>query len=1005
MTRSKDSIIKLLVIIIFFVVIHPSKASNTGKITGVITDKATREPLYFANVVLEGTDMGAATGEDGRYTIINIPAGVYTVIASYIGYKTTKVKNVQVMTGLTTTIDIELEPGEPIVGESVVKVAKKPIVQKDLTATTAVIEEKKIKEMPITEISEAVELQAGLIKDAGGGLHIRGGRSGEVSYWIDGVPVTDMYDGGSVVEVNKDMVQELQVVSGAFNAEYGQAMSGIVNITTKSGSNDFGGSFSTYVGDYFSSHNDVFMNITDFKPAAIHNFEGSIFGPLIKDKLYYYLNGRYIYFDGWLHGQRRFNPNAVTGQVILTEDNLRSIAPEYLDRAIPTDDGRMAFEYVAGSNKFIDSLAAYSNLPESKAANPDSLQKYINQVRENNQGGLGDGKYLPMNWNRKIYAQGKLIYKVIPGMKLSYNFILDDVNYNDYERDYLFNPDGASRKFRLGQTHILKLNHAISRKTFYNLGVSYFVKGFQRYLYEDPHDKRYVHPYLELQDPYSFKTGGTQLVHFQRETQTLLSKFDITSQLNNYHQVKAGIEYRYHRVSQEDITLRPSENETDINLPFDNPYINTRILHDSTIYYSSYNHNPVEFSAYIQDKMEFKNMIVNLGVRMDYFAPDGVILNDESDPNIYNPIRPENRYHDWGTDGIPDTHDSDGTEGNGKQDPGEPNVSLSERREYWYKSASSKLQVSPRIGVSFPITDRGIIHFSYGHFFQLPRFELLYQNPDFELGSGTGNVGVIGNADLEPEQTISGEIGLQQGLTENISLSVTVYFRDVRNLTGTRADEIQLYGGSARYSKLTNSDFGFIKGIILALDKRFSEGFGASVDYTFQIANGTNSDPEQARNALAGGSLPEVQLVPLNWDQTHTVNVSFNYRGSNWGASLIGQWGSGLPYTPRASVDISTLLVNSQRKPSTVNMDLRAYYDVTLPFGEGTFFVRVFNLFDTLNEINVYNDTGRAGFTTDKQRAQATNPVLSVNTLDRWFTNATHYSEPRRIEAGFTYSF
>ncbi|MFO7889108.1 MAG: TonB-dependent receptor, partial [bacterium] len=964
MIRLKKSIIKCLVIIIFFVVVQPTIAGNTGKITGVITDESTGEPLYFANVVLEGTDIGAAADEEGRYTIINVPAGVYTIIASYIGYKTTKVKNVQIMTGLTTTINIELQPGEPIVGESVVKIAKKPIVQKDLTATTAVIEEKKIKAMPITEISEAIELQAGLIKDAGGGLHIRGGRSGEVSYWIDGVPVTDMYDGGSVVDVNKDMVQELQVVSGAFNAEYGQAMSGIVNITTKSGSNEFGGNFTAYAGDYISTHNNIFMNITDVDLAAVHNVEASIYGPIIKDKFYFYLNGRYIYFDGWLHGQRRFNPNAVTSQIIMSPEQLQAIAPEYLDRAYSTDDGRLAIEYVAGSNEFLDSLATYYNLPESKSTNPDSLLKYKKELRENNQRGLGDGKYLPMNWNRKIYAQGKLIYKLIPGMKLSYNFILDDVNYNDYERNYIFNPDGASRKFRIGQTHILRLNHAISSKTFYNLGVSYFVKGFKRYLYEDPHDQRYVHPYLALQNPYSFKSGGTQLVHFQRRTRTLLAKFDVTSQLNNNHQIKTGVEFRQHRVFQEDITLRPSEEETDINLPFDNPYIHTRILDDSTVYSSSYNHKPIELSAYIQDKMEFKNMIVNIGVRMDYFSPDGVILNDESDPNIYNPIRPENRYHDWGTDGIPNTFDSNGTEGNGKQDPGEPNVTLAERREYWYKSASSKLQVSPRIGVSFPITDRGIIHFSYGHFFQLPRFELLYRNPDFELGSGTGNVGVIGNADLEPEQTISGEIGLQQGLTENISLSVTVYFRDVRNLTGTRADEIQLYGGSARYSKMTNSDFGFVKGIILALDKRFSGGFGASLDYTFQIANGTNSDPEQARNALAGGSLPEVQLVPLNWDQAHTVNVSFNYGGSNWGASLIGQWGSGLPYTPRASVDLSTLLVNSQRKPGTVNVDLRAYYDLKLPFGQGTFFVRVFNLFDTLNEINVYNDTGRAGFTT-----------------------------------------
>ena len=113
----------------------------------------------------------------------------------------------------------------------------------------------------------------------------------------------------------------------------------------------------------------------------------------------------------------------------------------------------------------------------------------------------------------------------------------------------------------------------------------------------------------------------------------------------------------------------------------------------------------------------------------------------------------------------------------------------------------------------------------------------------------------------------------------------------------------EIFGGSARYSKFVNSDFGFIRGVILAFNKRFSDGWSASLDYTFQIARGSNSDPEAARNALAGGSAPEVQLTPLDWDQTHTVNAAFSYGGRDWGTSLIAQWGSGLPYTPRATTE------------------------------------------------------------------------------------------------------
>jgi outer membrane receptor protein involved in Fe transport len=383
---------------------------------------------------------------------------------------------------------------------------------------------------------------------------------------------------------------------------------------------------------------------------------------------------------------------------------------------------------------------------------------------------------------------------------------------------------------------------------------------------------------------------------------------------------------------------------------------------------------------------------VNLGLRVDYFDPDGQILTDESDPSIYNPIKPQNRFED--------------TNGNGTWgDAGDDSVTVAERKTYWYNDATTKVYVSPRFGAAFPFMEGGVIHFSYGHFVQIPRFERLYQNPEFELGQGTGNQGVIGNADLKPEKTVSGELGLQQQLTEDLTLNLTTYFRDIRDLAGTRADEIEIFGGSATYSKFVNSDFGTVRGIVLALNKRFVGGYAASLDYTYQTAKASNSDPEAARNAVAGGALPEVQLTPMDWDQSHTVNGSFSYSGPSWGLCFIGQFGTGTPYTPRKSADISALLTNSEKKPKSVNADLRAYKDFHLGSMKIQVFGKVYNIFDTRNEWNVYNDTGRAGFTTDQQRTENTNPVQAVNTVDEWYNNSTYYSEPRRIELGLTYSF
>jgi outer membrane receptor protein involved in Fe transport len=977
-------------------------AGTTGKLTGRVTDAKTHSPLPGATVLVEGTPYGTVAETDGRYVILNLPPGTYALRARLLSYKDMRVENVQLSVDLTTEIDFPLESTILDIGESVTVMAQRKMVVKDLTASTAVVGANQMAALPVTEVKEAVELQAGLVKDSGGNLHVRGGRTGEISYWIDGVPVTDAYDGGTVVEVNKEMVQELQVISGAFNAEYGQAMSGIVNITTKEGSNKFGGSVTAYGGDHLSAHDGIFPHINNISPIGTRNIEASLQGPIIKDKFFFYLNARAYGSDGWLFGRRLYNPESVTVGMTVSEAELERFAPEYAAEGRPAAGGNLNFHYVLGSNPHLDSIATRSALEPAKAANPDSFRAYYDQLRSNHTNGKGDGAFRPMNWNTKRYGQAKLIYRLSSSMKLSYNVIYDDVRYQDYEHDYAFDPDGSLKRFRTGQSHLAQFTHALSGKTFYRLGVSVFSKDYRDYVFEDLHDPRTVHPYLGLQQSFSFKTGGMSLDHFNRNTETWLGKFDIESQASATHLVKAGIEFRRYRMFQEELTLQPIQSQTDINEAFDNPYISTQVMPDSTIYTSRYTHRPVEFSAYLQDKMEYRNMIVNLGIRFDLFKPDGVVLSDPTDPSIISPIKPQNRYHDWGTDGKPESRDLDGTEGNGRQDAGEPAVTLTEREAYWYQKASMKMQVGPRIGVSFPITDRGVIHFSYGHFLQIPRFERLYQNPDFKLGEGTGNVGVIGNADLKPEQTVSGELGLQQQLTEDVFLSLTGFFRDVRNLAGTRSDEIVIFGGSARYSRFANSDFGFIRGVILSLNKRFAAGLSATADYTFQIAKGSNSDPEQARNALAGGQLPEVQLTPLDWDQRHTVNASLSYTAQTWGGSVILQWGSGLPFTPRSGQDITALFTNSQLKPGTVNADFRVYREFRFGRTTLTVFTKVYNLFDALNEINVYNDTGRAGFTTDEIRDLANNPLQTINTIHEWYANPSFYSEPRRVEVGIT---
>ena len=222
--------ISLLMIALVLIGAADAFARSNGKVAGTIKDKKTGEPLIGCNVVLVGTMMGAATDLDGRYSILNVPPGTYTLSVTLVGYAPTKIQEVKVNIDLTTTIDVQLTDTVLDLGQEVVIIAERPLVRKDQTAKTAVIGRDELSALPVSEFSQVLNLQAGFVAGS-----LRGGRSGEVAYWIDGVPVTDVYDGSQVVEVNKNLVQEVQLVSGAFNAEYGQAMSGIVNIATREG--------------------------------------------------------------------------------------------------------------------------------------------------------------------------------------------------------------------------------------------------------------------------------------------------------------------------------------------------------------------------------------------------------------------------------------------------------------------------------------------------------------------------------------------------------------------------------------------------------------------------------------------------------------------------------------------------------------------------------------------------------------------------------------------------
>ncbi|MDZ7378732.1 MAG: carboxypeptidase-like regulatory domain-containing protein, partial [candidate division KSB1 bacterium] len=255
-------------------------AGNTGKIAGVVIDKQTKEPLVGCNVMVRGTALGAATDIKGAYYILQVPPGRYEVLASYIGYHTKTVANVEVKVDLTTRVNFELE-STAIEFPELVVVAEEPLVQLDITSTRKTTSREQIEQTPGFErTTDLFLLQGGTIIDAapqairfGDGtqlqvrdesvkdIHVRGGRGGEILFMVDGVPVTHpIYGGRDVLNLNVVDIKQMELLTGAFNAEYGQAQSGVVNITTRSGGQRLEGGveykssemLNTYATDYGS---------------------------------------------------------------------------------------------------------------------------------------------------------------------------------------------------------------------------------------------------------------------------------------------------------------------------------------------------------------------------------------------------------------------------------------------------------------------------------------------------------------------------------------------------------------------------------------------------------------------------------------------------------------------------------------------------------------------------------------------------------------------------------
>ncbi|MCF8242289.1 MAG: TonB-dependent receptor [Melioribacteraceae bacterium] len=905
---SRQKLISLINILLILIITQAHFAQTTGKVTGNIVDAKTGEAMMGANILLEGTSLGAAADLNGDFIIINVPPGKYTLAAKMIGYKTIRVTEVVVSVNRTTDLELEMEESTVEMDEVVVT-ASTFSTKKDQTASIKNISAGEIEVLPVESIGAVVNMQAGIVRG-----HFRGGRSGETVTMVDGIEVTDAFR-GTMVNLEKEVVQDLEVITGTFNAEYGNAMSGVVNMVTKDGGDRYSVSVVAEHGNFITSHDDIFPGLEASDINRVQDYRVFVAGPIIPNMLSLIANGRYQDNKGHLNYIRRFTP---------------------------TD---------------------YNNY---ESANPEEWWTES----------TGDMEYVP-SFDRNYNLFGKLSYQPLTDIRTSISVTNEKSESMGYSHSWKYNPDGVSRSYWDSFSAAFQLNHTISNTFFYLAQVSFFNTKWRNSLFEDPLDPGYVHDGYARSTGPGFLTGGQMYGYNKNETNKLIAKIAFTWQINNEHLIKAGFDYsgyqvevlssyvrnQYYNDSQlsGEMTIDPETGK----LSFVN--FLPELAADSILGIENYNHKPYDLAAYIQDKMEFENMVINIGLRFDYYNP--------------NTVYPSNL-----------------------RNPGNQLYFEDQEKMSTYINTEAQYKISPRFGLSYQLGDAALLRFAYGHFFQRPSFGVFYSNSSF-LISPFDYGSTMGNPNLKPEKTVSYEVGLWQEIVPGMGVEVAVFYKDIYDLL--TIIPVTTYN-QVRYGLYSNKDYGNVRGLELKWDY-FTGGFSAGVNYTLQYTKGIADDPYTNFNR-AGQQLDEFSImIPLSWDQRHTFNLSAGYTIEKFGVSMTAYYNSGFPYTwsplPETRLSEINLHPNNSPMPSTFDIDIRAHYNLwSYKNMNLRLNLLVYNLLDQLNEYSVYSSTGRA-YTDIVRETDITEHHSDFNTYYDRIQNPAMYSSPRRVKLGLQFSF
>jgi hypothetical protein len=959
----------------------------TGKIEGSVTDQS-GAPIASAQVTLVGTAFGALTSDRGYYFLNNVPAGVYTVRAKFIGYTASEVTGVRVLGGQTLTTNIKLTPSAVAIGPVIVEAAVNPIVPRDQVTSKTIITN--VSDLPYEDPRRLIALAPGVVESGNNmGLSLRGGRPGDENVYVDGAPVRSTGYGQQIIQIGTNAVEEASVTTGAIGVDFGNAQSGIVAYTTRSGGQKYHGALSYDTDEPFGN------SVSN----GINRMEGSFGGPVPGISKFNF------FFSGSVQGQQ--SCGATPPSIAVSVNVQGCFGSGFGQDKIPT--------FVLGGLDTTVHVTKSDGSGVQSVAIPKFVQ-FGGSCDAAVNGFDCQGQRFPLNWNSVGQFQGKLNYSYGSGSNLSLTgisaqqqrrgypgFLTVNAGAQNSAGNNIADPELYTGARVWSKLAVLNWNHSVFKAAEHQLSLNVNLSWGQDNRITGRLDSSYERstesptggislkpmqftgfgdltfpiadsiitnirlnqglriPYIGRSDllatqayrmnPYGLSASegwytagiddGRPLTMYHENRYRSFAQVDW--QANRYHRFNFGGEY----------------NKTDLSYWYG-------ALSDM-IFLSAYAGKPYTAALWAADRLDLGDVVIELGVRYDRMNAGALFPNSPgriSTNPAWSPFAATN---------------SD---------------SLAASLARVYTPAQTHTALSPRLRVSFPITEHTDFRLSYAHQVNTPDFNTLLNGTNSDL-SFTNTNDFFGS-DIGFGKTILFEFGVRHAFSSDLVVDVSAYNKDFVANPAYRIQRLPdpATGAESDINVLTSSDFGYARGIDANVIRRIGTWMNASLSYTLQYAKNTGSDPfsylntsgRQFYSALNEQVPPPEQALPTNDQRTHNIvatvalTVPSDWRRGttmgvifrNLGVFVAARAVSGLPYTrldntgqgqvaPFERFGLTAQAVepiNASTMPWTKYLDLRLNKGFKVGGTDWTVFADIRNLVNFKNVVSLFAETG-----------------------------------------------